>query len=255
MKENKINIFFFLAIAIVCILLTFAVSVWFNDCSFMKKDFLMAIISGISASSFVVLFSEIIKYKLNKKNIENALYGNLRELYCQLIKQIKCTEMLCINPKIDIAENVYSANVPAMTNFLNAIRFYEYEPVKSNQFVISLKNFQQSEIFFFEKYLSACMSFLKISLLETKIEKLRQGISNYSPTSSDEKVAEVLKIMKIEAERRCKIIDELIVNLDSICKNRFSWEKDKAYIDALTFTASGKDIHSFFDDEIENTSI
>ena len=255
MKENKLNIFIFLVIAIICIFITYVISVWFNDCSFMKKDFLMAIISGISASSFVVLFSEIIKYKLNKKNIENALYGNLRELYCQLIKQIKCTEMLCKNPKIDVTENVYSANVPAITNFLNAIRFYEYEPVKSNQFVISLKNFQQSEIFFFEKYLSSCMSFLKISLLETKIEKLRQGISNYSPTSSDEKVGEVLKIMKIEAEKRCKIINELIVNLDSICKNRFSWEKDKAYIDDLAFTASDKDIHSFFDDEIENTSI
>ena len=84
---------------------------------------------------------------------------------------------------MDVAENVYSANVPAMTSFLNAIRFFEYEPFKTNKFVTSLREFQKTEIFFFEKYLSACMSFLKISLLETKTptDELFPGLSSSNP--------------------------------------------------------------------------
>lgn len=247
MKENKINIVIFFCITIVFILLTYRISILEQEWSYasMKREFLLAIFSGMSGSSFVVLFSELIKYRLNKKNIENALYGNLRELYCQLIKQIKYTEMLFLNPKMAVAENAYSANVPAMNSFINAIKFFEYKPFKINQFAINLKNFQQSEIVSFEKYLTACMTFLQISILETKIEKSKQ-ILNYSPTSSDEKVGEVLKVMKAEAEKRCKTVEEFIASLDKICRHRFSWEKDKAVIDTLSFKANAKDIHSFF---------
>lgn len=255
MKENKTNILIFLGISIVCILLTYIVSVFDLGWTYLKKDFLLAIVSGISASSFVVLFGELIKYNLNKKNIENALYENLRELYCQLIKQIKCTEMFFNDSKRNIYENLYSANVPAITNFLNAIRFLQYEPFRSNFFVTQLRNFQQNEIFSFEKYKSACMLFLEVSVLETKMEKLKQGISNYSPTSSDEKVREVLKVMKTEAEKRCEIVNTLIVSLDSLCKHRFSWKKDKAFIGAFSFTANNKDIHSFFEDNTDYANI
>lgn len=251
MKENKINIVIFVCVSIVFILLTYIVSIVEQErvCAFIRKEFLLAIFSGISGSSFVVLFSEIIKYMLNKKNIENALYGNLRELYCQLIKQIKYTEMLFLNQKMAVAENVYSANVPTMISFINAIKFFEYKPFKTNVFANHLKNFQQSEIFSFEKYLTACMSFLQISILKTKQEKLKQGILNYAPTSTDEKVGEVLKVMKKEAENICKIVGELITSLDKICRHRFSWKKDKAVIDELSFTANFKDIYSFFSDE------
>lgn len=255
MKENKTNIFIFLGISVACIFLTYIVSVFDLGCVYLPKDFLLAIVSGISASSFVVLFGELIKYNLNKKNIENALYENLRELYSQLIKQIKCTEMFFNDSKRNIAENLYSANVPAITNFLNAIRFLQYEPFRSNLFVTQLRNFQQNEIFSFEKYKSACMLFLEVSILKTKIEKLKQGISNYSPTSSDEKVCEVLKVMQTEAEKRTKIINDLIVSLNSICEHRFPWEKDKAVIDEFNFNANGNDIHSFFKDNIDKASI
>lgn len=251
MRENKINIAIFVCVSIVFILVTSMVSILEQGWAyaFITKEFLLAIFSGISGSSFVVLFSEIIKYKLNKKNIENALYENLRELYCQLMKQIKYTEMLLHNPKMAVAENVYSANVPAMNSFINAIKLFEYKPFKTNKFANHLKNFQQSEIFSFEKYLTACMSFLQISILKTKIEKSKQGILNYAPTSTDEKVGEVLKVMKKEAEKRCKSVEELIGSLDKICRHRFSWKKDKAVIDELSFTANAKDIYSFFSDE------
>lgn len=125
-----------------------------------EKEFLLAIFSGISASSFVVLFTELIKYKLNKKNIENALYGNLREIYRALLSQIKYTEMLLENPQKIVAENVYSANVPAMNNFLNAIKFLQYEPFVKNSFTKAYHAFMQEEIQNLEKYMSACMSFL-----------------------------------------------------------------------------------------------
>lgn len=85
--------------------------------------------------------------------------------------------------------------------------------------------------------------------MKTKQEKLKQGILNYAPTSTDEKVGEVLKVMKKEAENICKIVEELITSLDKICRHRFSWKKDKAVIDELNFTANTKDIHSFFSDE------
>ena len=75
MKENKTNICIFLCIAMGCILLTYEVSVPDLRQNYLKKEFLLAIFSGISASSFVVLFTELIKYNLNKKNVENALYG------------------------------------------------------------------------------------------------------------------------------------------------------------------------------------
>ena len=249
MIENKANILRFLCISLGFILLTYVVSIFGLGWTYLTKDFLLSIFSGISASSFVVVFSELIKYNLNKKNIENALYGNLRELYCQLTKQIRCTEMLLSNPKMNVAENVYSANVPEMTNFLNTIRFLQYEPFISNSFVTHLKNFQQNEMFLFEKYLSACMTFLQISILKIKIEKTEHGMLNYSPTSSDENIVEVLKKMRSEAEKRCNILDDIIVSLDSICKHRFSWEKDKAIIDEVSFYKNSENIQSFFEDK------
>ena len=55
MKENKTNILIFLCISIVCILLTYVVSVFNLGWNHLPKDFMLAIFSGISASSFVVL--------------------------------------------------------------------------------------------------------------------------------------------------------------------------------------------------------
>lgn len=82
--------------------------------------------------------------------------------------------------------------------------------------------------------------------METKIEKSKQGILSYSPTSTDKKVEDVLKGMKTDAEKSCKIVEELITSLDKICRHRFSREKDKAVIDKLNFAANVKNIHSFF---------
>lgn len=55
--------------------------------------------------------------------------------------------------------------------------------------------------------------------------------------------------MKTEAKKRSEIVEEVIVSLDKICRHRFSWEKDKAVIDKLNFSANAKNIHSFFNDE------
>lgn len=52
--------------------------------------------------------------------------------------------------------------------------------------------------------------------------------------------------MKTDAEKSCKIVEEFITSLDKICRHRFSWEKDKAVIDKLNFTANVKNVHSFF---------
>ena len=89
MTENKKNIFFFAVISFIFLILAYF-STWLpENAKLLEKDFFLALSSGIFASSCVVLFSEIVKYNLNKKNIQNALYENLRELYRQLISQTK----------------------------------------------------------------------------------------------------------------------------------------------------------------------
>ena len=89
MKENKANICAFLCIAMGCILLTYTVSVFNLGWTYLANDFLLAIFSGISASSFVVLFTELIKYNLNKKILKKTKLLLMLILFLQMLPIFK----------------------------------------------------------------------------------------------------------------------------------------------------------------------
>ena len=171
MTENKKNIFFFAVISFIFLILAYF-STWLpENAKLLEKDFFLALSSGIFASSCVVLFSEIVKYNLNKKNIQNALYENLRELYRQFISHKKYVQFLINNPQKEVAENTFSANAPMINNLAYAIRFLQYDTFLKNHFSYELFYFQQNEMSLLDNYTSACMTFLQIAIVKTRLEK------------------------------------------------------------------------------------
>ena len=245
MTENKKNIWFFSIVSFVFLVLTFSTSQFYPKCLWIKKDFLVAITSGIFASSCVVLFSEFVKYKLNKKNGQNALYGNLRELYRQILIHTKYASFLLDNPNKNVTENSFSTNVPVIKSICYAIKVLNYDIFFKNDFSNVLISFLMNEMPLFENYISACEIFLEKSILETKLEKQKQGIFNYSATSNDENVRKILEVIKTESEKWCKSIDKLICILDETCEHRFLWKDDKSVVDSFEFATENKSIYDF----------
>ncbi len=92
------------------------------------------------ASSCVVLFSEFVKYKLNNKKGQNALYGNLRELYRQILIHTKYSSFLLNNPSKTVVENSFSSNASIIKNICYVIKVSYYD-------VFLRMNFQCENLF------------------------------------------------------------------------------------------------------------
>lgn len=245
MTENKKNILVFSIVSIILLFSTYFLSVCLSDFKYLKRDFLLAITSGVFASSFVVLFSEFVKYNMNKKNIQNALYANLRELYRQFVSQEKYASHLIENPKREFSENVFSANAPIINKLVTSIKFLQYDTFFKNHFFHELFYFQQNEIVLLDKYISACAIFPQKTFLEIKLKKAKQGNLNYYPSVNDEKILQLISTLRNESEKWCKTIDKLICILDKTCKYRFLWKKDKSVIDSFKFLAENESIYDF----------
>lgn len=235
MKTNIKFIKFFSITSGVAFIACYIASLVTFEKPWINSNFLFSVFSGVFASFIVVLITEIKKYFDNKSMAENCIYGNCVGLYTELTVQIKQLDMYLKNKEELLPGAILEHRMPSLASYNNALRLIEYSTMrKKNALFHRFTIFVQQEVPKVEQHIGNCNN-LQIAVNQTQINYLKQGISNYNPTSADSLVNIAAQKIKASAEARRVAIDGFLQTLVSFYPNRFSWEKEKVSINQVSF--------------------
>ena len=229
MSENIKNIKWFSIITAVFLVLTYIFSIVEFKCDLISSNFLFTVFGGVFASFCVVLIMEIIKYRLNKKVLENSIYQNLLIIYNLLKLEIQYSSIYKDNKNLPVPENLYTNNAQILNSYCCVVKYSDYCLLKNTVLLKEVKRFQSDELPLIETHVRKG-GFLGIAILQTKINMQN---TCYSPTFCDSLVSTAINNMISDAEVRCKAIESILSVLSSSYPKRFDWKKDKAASDEI----------------------
>ena len=115
------------------------------DIKWFSNTFQLTILGGIFASSVVVLLCEIQKYRMNKRVIEDTLWGNTSILYVKLMVAKHKLESILQSPNQPVSANLFDEYKTAIMSYLGQIHnTIDYAPYnKKNILRKTLIQFQR----------------------------------------------------------------------------------------------------------------
>ncbi len=191
-----------------------------------SNNFLLTGFGGVFASILVVLFCEINKYLIDKKNTENQLFFQTLYLYQALFLMQHNVLDLQSHPNTLIPENVFDNTnqmIKSQVNFLRGIDYSCFK--KKNAIEKKLSSFKKET---FQKFtpIENCVNLIRCAILEEKIDNLKhnKNMPDYI-TSSHTRVAKVLSDQIDNLVPLLEEIGEFLKTIDDNCDNRYDWIK------------------------------
>ena len=187
---------FFIATFAICLNISYE---WFNI-KWLSNDFLLAVFSGIFASTLVVLICETQKYFLSKTQAENALYSCCTEMIARFLSAKTILTELAGNKNRLVAEKLLETLCQHVGYQMNAYFSVDYTTCcKKQALFVARKDFNKFLVDTVQKTLRDC-TYLDIAINEVKIKNLQQGIPECQVTSIATNLYNVIKALIKEFE-------------------------------------------------------
>ena len=201
---------------------------WFNI-SWLPNSFLVMMLGGAFASSLVVLFCEIHKYFVNKKDAKGKIFFHIAFLYCKITMIKKEIDKHLNNPNQEIIFTLDN-NMNDCLAHINLFRNVDYNTFTKKDKLMKIFN---SVIFWFNSEVepSICdINFIKIAKYKDELECLMNTRKKCIITSSSENTNKALVITQKKLELFLSQLDKIILDIDACCKQKHRWEIKKSSI-------------------------
>ena len=217
MSENIKVIKFTMITALITIIITLGISLnikfmWF-EIKYIPNDFLLAIFSGVFASTLVVLICEIQKYLLSKKQAEYMLYSYMTEILGGFITLRNSIELLIKNLQDLVNENMFDEFIERMKYQINLFYNVDYTTWSKKQSLFLATNdfilYCNDKIM---KLLNDCKYF-KVAIINERIKLLKNNKKDYT-TSSNSTVSTLLTIYLKKFDEVIQKIEEYLIAVD-----------------------------------------
>lgn len=201
---------------------------WFNI-SWLPNAFLIAIIGGAFASALVVLFCEIHRYFVNKKDAKGKIFFYIAFLYCKLtmIKKELDKHLKKTNQEIILTlDNNMNDCLESIKQFKNI----DYVTFTNKDKLMRIFN---AAVFWFnsEVEFSICeINYIKIAKNKDEIECLMNTRKKGIVTSDSKNTKKALTITQKKIELILMQLDKIISDIDVACKQKHRWDIKKASI-------------------------
>lgn len=191
-----------------------------------SNNFLLTVFGGVFASTFVVLFCEINKYLIDKKNTENQLFFQTLYLYQALFFMLHNILDFRSHPDTQIPENVFDNTTQMIKSQVFFLRSVDYSCFRK-------KNAIEKRLFSFKKEtfqeftpIENSVNLIRCAILEERIDNLKQNKNMPDHiTSSNTRVAKVLSDQIGNLVPLLEEIGEFLKTIDDNCDNRYDWRK------------------------------
>lgn len=210
-----------------------------------SNNFLLTVFGGVFASTLVVLFCEINKYLIEKKNTENQLFFQTLYLYQSLFLMQHTILDFQSHPDTQIPENVFDNTTQMIKSQVYFLRGVDYSCFrKKNDIEKRLFSFQTET---FQKFtpIENSVNLIRCAIIEEKIDNLKQNknMIDYI-TSSNTRVAKVLSDQIGNLVPLLEEIGEFLKTIDDNCDNRYAWRKiremtQNSYISLFSINKQG----------------
>ncbi len=189
-----------------------------------SNSFLLTVFGGVFASILVVLFCEINKYMINKRDTETQLFFQAMYLYQALFLMQHNILDYQSHPSAQIPPNLLDNTTYMVKSQALFIRGLDYTTFKKNNKIVNKHNSFKKDTFAKFIKLENGINLLQCAILEERIanHESRKTYPDYI-TSSTPKVATVLAeqiniIMPLLEE-----ISLYLKTIDDNCKSRYNW--------------------------------
>lgn len=196
----------------------------------MSNNFALAVCSGVFASMLVVMLCEIQKYLDNKDCCEQNMFFQAMYLYQVLFQLQKNVEEYLGEQNCEVPDNLLDGPTQMAQCQINAIRGLHYTPLsKKNRLMIAHRTFCTERSAEFD---SVCTwkNYLRRSILETRIDNLKQSGTEGPVTSTDALVKQILTTINGKCLSLLDYLSDYLTVIDQTCNNRFEWCKIKSII-------------------------
>lgn len=188
-----------------------------------SNSFLFAVLSGIFASTLVVLICDLHKYFDTKNRVENLLYMQFAFLYGQLLLIRNNIGRSLHNPTEPLVNKLLQFSTSNAATSLNNIKGIEYCTFGGESSIErNLQLFINDGAVKLESFLINC-GILDIAIHEDTIKYMQYGNPNPVITSASEKSHKVLVILEKQVEGYINEVDAILIDINEKCKNRFNW--------------------------------
>ena len=233
MSNNKKVMPYLLIISIISLFATYifclgSVFKW-DECSYLSYSFLIAVFSGVFASTIVALFIEYKSYRNQRQDTESKILGNLTVLYIILHTQLSQAKMYLNNDKLQIPLNLFDEGETKINNLVQELFSLDYNPIfqKRNNLYSSFVNYRYTKIAELSGYLSM-FKYFNLAVNNEKINKIK-STQSFVPTSDLPLIRIAIEKIIANAEERMNDISDV---LETFSSKRFDWEFNKKNIDA-----------------------
>lgn len=117
---------------------------WF-DIKWLSNTFQLTILGGIFASSAVVLFCEIQKYRMNKRSMEDTLWSNTTLLYVKSIVVKHKLDNLIQCPNQPVSAGLFDECKTDILSYWGWVNTIDYAPYKKNNLRTAFTKFQRKD--------------------------------------------------------------------------------------------------------------
>ena len=182
---------FLVSTFVICLNISYG---WF-DIKWLSNNFLLAIFSGVFASTLVVLICEIQKYFLNKRQAENMLYSCCTEMIARFLSS-KTMLIELVNDKSRLAtEKLLESLCQHISYQMNVYFSVDYTTFcKKQTLFVAKNNFNKFLIETVQKTLRDC-TYYDIAFNNVEVKNLQNGISKYQITSNDKELYDVINAL------------------------------------------------------------
>ena len=222
-----------IALAVLTYIVTLNIDIGFfqPNLPWMSNNFALTVCGGAFASFLVVLLCEVQKYRSNKLACENYLYSQSAYLYGALFAMIKNIDDHIADQSQPVPDNLIDDSINMIRSQAIAIRSVDYFAFcKSNILTNAHKEFCSNELIKLDAILRYGY-FLKIAISKTQISYLERTGRQGTITSADELVARTLIAIKKHVALMLEDVSNYLETIDTSCKSRFDWKKQKIRID------------------------
>ena len=186
--------------------------------------YLLTVFGGMFASTLVVLFCEINKYLIDKKNTENQLFFQTVYLYQSLFLMQHNILDYQSHPSAQIPPNLLDNTTHMVKSQAIFIQGIDYTTFKKNNEIVNRHNSFKKDTFAKLMKLENGINFLKSAILEERIANRESRKTNPDYiTSSTPKVADVLAEQINIIMPLLKEINLYLKTIDDNCKNVYNW--------------------------------
>lgn len=196
-----------------------------------SNTLLLTIFGGVFASALVVLFCEVSKYMINKKDTETQLFIQGVYLYQALFQMKHNILDYQSHPNKQIPPNLleYTANmIKPQVFFIHGADYVTFK--KNNEITIKHKLFKKNSNTQYYKIESGCNA-LRCAILEERIANHENDKLNPDYiTSSNPRVSIVLENQIKDIEPLIKDISMFLKAIDDNCRGRYNWNSFKTSI-------------------------